>query len=68
MGEWGTRNVRPDFESRLGQPCYVSITGKMPVPRFEQEHERSKKNLLPAIRLINLWDGLGFTYSGGLAV
>jgi hypothetical protein len=27
------------FYSRLGQPCYVLIAGRMPVPHFEHEQE-----------------------------
>jgi hypothetical protein len=32
--------VPPDFYSRLGQPCYVLITGGTPVPHCEHEQEQ----------------------------
>jgi hypothetical protein len=44
-GRTGGSPVHPDFHSRLGQPCYVSIVGKMPVPHLEAAKRRHTASL-----------------------
>jgi hypothetical protein len=45
IGRTGGSPVYPDFESRLGQPCYILITGKMPVPRLKAATRRHTASL-----------------------